>query len=555
MFTTPQLIPNTNLGTFGTHNTDRMPCDAPVVIPDARKADPHKADLRDVLPDSTADSQEKVFPFHDPSNLRVDDWETDLVSTDSMYVMLSGQSAAGGKDLDTIVKEGRVPVLCITATLYREIRYLVERNAHSELAMFLTMKRLHETKPVFLAFDFFMPGQEASSGGVSLDAKDCRKYFNALKDIPYYKENGLHRNLCHLHSHGNLEAFWSSIDDAQQFSKDDLGFMDDYRLYAVVNAAGEIKCSLVTYVPVVTRVDAVVAVSFSRPSHIEWLSKKRKAELDALFKEMVAAKTVSGPGRSIRFGSDIFDKEYLEEFGDFRGYGATVTKLARPGKTVTGDAAATNSTKCAVNAKCAGEVKTTTDSSTQCDATARNTSELANFLYSVAGLSSGDAAKLEKDVVEVTGEDWYKEARKAFINTIAGGAEIGTYDVEKASALFSYAMTAISSSSLSYERKLKYSSGEMLLADSLGKTMAEYMLCLADMFEDPEPYICMIKQTYTDFMSIEDPATPSEDVARIITQCDQLYAGGGDTSCSDDVLNAIAVDMQYILKWLIEGNE
>ena len=116
-------------------------------------------------------------------------------------------------------------------------------------------------------------------------------------------------------------------------------------------------------------------------------------------------------------------------------------------------------------------------------------------------------------------------------------------------------MTAISSSSLSYERKLKYSSGEMLLADSLGKIMAEYMLCLADMFEDPEPYICMIEQTYTDFMSIEDPATPSEDVARIITQCDQLYAGGGDTSCSDDVLNAIAVDMQYILKWLIEGNE
>lgn len=493
----------------------------------------------------TVPAKKREFPFHDPAaNIRVDDWDTDLVSTDSMYVMVSGQAAADGKDLDTLVIEGRVPILCITATLYREIRYLVRQNSRSELAMFLTMKKLHETKPIFLAFDFFMPGQEASSGGVSLDAQDCRKYFNALKDIPYYKENGLHRHLCHLHSHGSMEAFWSTIDDAQQFSKDDLGHMDAYRLYAVTNAAGEIKCSLVTYTPVVTRVDAVVAVSFSRPSHIEWLSKKRKAELDVLFKEMVV-------GSCTARISDIFDDAYFNEFSDFHGCVAATAgargvtpNLVNPAQKKPADkkpAQVTHAESSNAGNNESAENGIPASSIPEC------VSVLTNFLFSSSDMGTMDVQEVGEEVSGLVGKDWYAQAKASFIRKIFEGEKDPVkYDVEKAAGLFACSLKLIIITGISMICTAGFK--KTVPADEFGAELADYMISLAEMYNDPETFLDML-DAYTECVDINDPTVPSEDVARLVLQFDELMGHHGFQSCSEDLMVALMTDLQYIVKF------
>ena len=487
----------------------------------------------------TVPAKKREFPFHDPAaNIRVDDWDTDLVSTDSMYVMVSGQAAADGKDLDTLVIEGRVPILCITATLYREIRYLVRQNSRSELAMFLTMKKLHETKPIFLAFDFFMPGQEASSGGVSLDAQDCRKYFNALKDIPYYKENGLHRHLCHLHSHGSMEAFWSTIDDAQQFSKDDLGHMDAYRLYAVTNAAGEIKCSLVTYTPVVTRVDAVVAVSFSRPSHIEWLSKKRKAELDVLFKEMVV-------GSCTARISDIFDDAYFNEFSDFHGCGAATAGARGVTPNLVNPAQVTHA-----ESSNAGNNESAENGIPIIPSIPECVSVLTNFLFSSSDMGTMDVQEVGEEISGLVGKDWYAQAKASFIGKVFEGEDLGEdpvkYDVEKAAGLFACSLKLIIITGISMICTAGFK--KTVPADEFGAELADYMISLAEMYNDPETFLDML-DAYTECVDINDPTVPSEDVARLVLQFDELMEHHGFQSCSEDLTVALMTDLQYIVKF------
>lgn len=214
--------------------------------------------------------------------MRTPDFEIELFTEDTMVQLLSGPE---GKTIGEILKDSRTPVLAFTGTLYREIRYLVEKHKTSELAMFLTIKPLSNIKPHWLAFDLFMPKQRISSAEVVIDATDCEQYFDALKEMPYFQENGLHKNLAHLHSHAQFGVFWSSTDDTEQFSRDELGFHDTYRLYIVVNAKGDIKCSYVGYKPVLHRVDAATCVLYSCPEYSQELTKARKAELDKMAEE------------------------------------------------------------------------------------------------------------------------------------------------------------------------------------------------------------------------------------------------------------------------------
>ena len=234
-------------------------------------------------------AQPKTFTFRDPTpSLLAADWEPQPMSADQSYVLLQADK---GKSLADVLKDNSIPVLAVSAKLWREIRYVVEKNPNHECAMFLCLKRLDENRPHFLAFDMFMPGQDVSGGAVSLDGEDCDKYFNALKDgVPYFKENGLHRHLCHLHSHGRNGVFWSSIDDKQQLSREDLGFMDDFRFYVVVNAAGGLKASFVSYSPVLQRIDAAVVLSFAETEFITPLTKARKKELDAILDDVLVGK-------------------------------------------------------------------------------------------------------------------------------------------------------------------------------------------------------------------------------------------------------------------------
>ncbi len=218
---------------------------------------------------------------------RAQNWDElpSKISSANMYALLLGCSKAS---LDELAKDMSVPILAFTGTLLQEIRYITKSIPDSEHAVFLALRRIDENRPHFLAYDFFMPEQTASGGGVSLDPKDCKRHFDKLKEHPWYKQNGTHRHLCHLHSHAGMGVFWSSIDDTQQLSRDDLGFMDDFRFYCVVNTKDEIKCSLVIYKPVLTRLDAVVAVSYAGDGHAEQLTRKRKSELDHIVKTAIS---------------------------------------------------------------------------------------------------------------------------------------------------------------------------------------------------------------------------------------------------------------------------
>lgn len=111
-----------------------------------------------------------------------------------------------------------MPILAFTGTLLQEIRYITKLLPNSEHAVFLALRRIDENRPHFLAYDFFMPEQSASGGGVSLDPNDCQRHFDKLKEHPWYRKNGTYRHLCHLHSHAGMSVFWSN--DAAWFPGD-----------------------------------------------------------------------------------------------------------------------------------------------------------------------------------------------------------------------------------------------------------------------------------------------------------------------------------------------
>lgn len=204
--------------------------------------------------------------------------ETSLkISSDNLYVPVNSTVL-----LDSIVTDYAKPILAFTGSLFRELQYITTTHADSEYAVFLKIQKIDEYRPHFLAYEFFMPKQEASGGGVDLDPKDSLEMFKVTK-LP-------HRFIAHLHSHGTMNVFWSAIDNEQQLSKNDLGFLDDYRFYIVVNAKSEVKCSLVVYNPVLTRVDAEVVLAYGYPDFNIPLTHKRKKELDALFTSQVTPK-------------------------------------------------------------------------------------------------------------------------------------------------------------------------------------------------------------------------------------------------------------------------
>ena len=45
----------------------------------------------------TTHKEKKEFPFHDPSPLRISDWDTEMVSSDAMYQLLPGQKGITAK--------------------------------------------------------------------------------------------------------------------------------------------------------------------------------------------------------------------------------------------------------------------------------------------------------------------------------------------------------------------------------------------------------------------------------------------------------------------------
>lgn len=254
--------------------------------------------------------------------MRTPDYDIELFTEDTPVQLLASPDSR--KTMGEILKDPKTPVLAFTGTLYREIRYLVEQHKSTELAVFLTIKRLSALHPHWLAFDFFMPKQRISAAEVVMDAEDCERYFNELKNMDYFRENGLHKNIAHLHSHAQFGVFWSKTDDTEQFSREELGFHDDYRLFVVVNAKGDIKFSYVGYKPVLHRVDGATCVLYSCPEYAQELTKARKEELDKI---AGAAMTRPAPAvSSYQYGQyGQYNRggrlSYGTQFGKNTGYG------------------------------------------------------------------------------------------------------------------------------------------------------------------------------------------------------------------------------------------
>lgn len=226
-----------------------------------------------------------AVPFFPPDFSRIADYDPEIFSPEVGAVILPGHTTKFDS-LAEVLHNPAVPILAFTPALYQELSYLTA-IMDTEWAVFLTLKRLSPAEPHFLAHDWFMPLQSAHGGGVSVDAEDARRYYQALKEHPYYKDHGLHRHLCHLHSHVNMDVFFSATDNEQQLSRDDLGFLDDFRFYAVVNQKQRIKLSFVNYRPVLFRAEAVPVLLFSRPEYVGALTAERKKEIDARVRALV----------------------------------------------------------------------------------------------------------------------------------------------------------------------------------------------------------------------------------------------------------------------------
>lgn len=291
-----------------TYYSEFSPVTRPVSIASTQaKPVPTSEAKPDILEDHKFDVEEpesyQEFCSMDP------DVQESKLSSDHMYSLLSSPKQGS---LDALAKDPALPILCFTGYLYRQIRYITEFIPNSEYAIFLMLRRIDERRPHFLAFDFFMPGQVASGAGVSLYPNECDRYFDMMRKASYYQKNGLHRNICHLHSHASFGTFWSSTDNEQQLSRNDLGFMDDFRFYVVVNAKGDIKCSLVTYKPVLVRVDAATAISYAEPEYSQWLGNKRKAELSRMIESYVVRPKPVVTAASNWYG---YDRKYGEGWG------------------------------------------------------------------------------------------------------------------------------------------------------------------------------------------------------------------------------------------------
>ena len=237
----------------------------------------------------TSSLADKEFEFV-PPQLRIDDWDLDVLNENNSTILIDSVDYKG--QLSSIIRNPAVPLLVLTGKLYQELLYMTQLHKNMEWGVFLTLKKVSDMRPHFLAFDWFMPGQSATAGTVTMQAKSAEKYYEYLNEnYPYYKENGLHKFLCHLHSHHSMSLTnFSSVDDDQQFRRDDLGFMDDYRFYVVVTTS-TIKASLVVYSPVLTRVNAAVAVTYSRPEYVDYLTKDRKKEIEEHMKKFMLRPT------------------------------------------------------------------------------------------------------------------------------------------------------------------------------------------------------------------------------------------------------------------------
>lgn len=250
--------------------------------------------------------QVRTVPFYPPTLFLpkwIEDGKPDLVYPGGPYFDFPGE-------------EKKSPVtLYIDIRVYRELQVVwkwAEKNS-GEISWFMPTHRINKMHKHWLAWGYFLTGQDASGGDVDTDGMDCARYYKHLSGVldegeqmpeyGVYKHshvfNGkLHRCLSQGHKHPPGIRGWSGTDINQQTKSDDLGYYDNYRFYFLYTPPNHIKADLVVYEPVLYRCENVNIGLYVPEDGAPEITRKREKEIEAMCEALVKKKTYTA-GRKI----------------------------------------------------------------------------------------------------------------------------------------------------------------------------------------------------------------------------------------------------------------
>ena len=221
-------------------------------------------------------------------------WDGEKADIDANWVITSVPESHKAKSHKELLTDPSIGGVFFTPKVHNELTYVVEKLADvtGECAMFVLTKQLSPQRPHWLAYDWFLPKQTASSGEVKINIADSERYYDYLMEkYPQEFPNSrkLHEKLMHAHSHHRMSLnTWSSVDHTQQSERTDLAYQGDYRLYFLFTIGYGVKATLVDYTRVTKRSDLFTGICFAEPEYIVALTNKRKRELDERMTKLVS---------------------------------------------------------------------------------------------------------------------------------------------------------------------------------------------------------------------------------------------------------------------------
>lgn len=218
--------------------------------------------------------------------LEKDKIDIDIVSQENGYFVTKKVGT------ENPYKDLTIPTVFVDNRVLAESTYIMENKAKTkdEVCLFYIIKKMNDKFPLFLAYGYFITEQEVSGVEVEADGPDTRRYYKWLQEN-YEDEfiSNLHRKILPVHSHHSMGDTWSGTDLKQQNSRGDMGFCDDYRMYAVWTLQNQLRMSYVQYFPIYHRIENInVGIKISSLNfHVD---RQRRMELDAIVKELVLDK-------------------------------------------------------------------------------------------------------------------------------------------------------------------------------------------------------------------------------------------------------------------------
>lgn len=251
--------------------------------------------------------QPKVYPFYRPT-LFLPDWVknkgVDLAYAGGQYVAFPGDATNKPADRKAADEE----TLFIDIRVYKELEFIWEWAAKNcgEIAWFMPTHRLNMNSRHWLAWGYYLTGQEASGGEVEMSGPDSARYWKWLsgkrdenEEMPEYGEyehkdvfsGDLQAHMTHGHKHPQGVRSWSGTDMKQQTNRDQLGQQSSYRWYFLYTPPHYLKASLVVYQPTMFRVEDARLGLYIPETGAPDLTRDRKREITKMLEDLVEKKT------------------------------------------------------------------------------------------------------------------------------------------------------------------------------------------------------------------------------------------------------------------------